>query len=51
MICSRNTLAREMIKRKKEGRGELKHKALKSVFTEEIGEQLKSELLECYEIR
>ena len=36
---------------KKEGRGELKHKALKSVFTEEIGEQLRSELLECYEIR
>ena len=36
---------------KKEGRGELKHKELKSVFTEEIGEQLKSELLECYEIR
>ena len=37
---------------KKEGRGELKtSRVLKGVFTEEIGEQLRSELLECYEIR
>lgn len=37
---------------KKEGRGELKKsRVLKGVFTEEIGEQLRSELLECDEIR
>ena len=37
---------------KKEGRGELKtSRVLKGVFTEEIGEQLRSELLKCYEIR
>lgn len=38
---------------KQDGRGENGRHGLplKGVFTEEIGEQLKSELLECYEIR
>lgn len=56
-VCKLHKDKKEIIKHfvnlsKQEGRGELKtSRVLKGVFTEEIGEQLRSELLECYEIR
>ena len=56
-VCKKHKDKKEIIGHfvnlsKQEGRGELKtSRVLKGVFTEEIGEQLRSELLECYEIR
>lgn len=56
-VCKLHKDKKEIIKHfvnlsKQEGRGDVQYQTpLKGVFTEEIGEQLRSELLECYEIR
>lgn len=56
-VCKLHKDKKEIIKHfvnlsKQEGRGDVQYQtSLKGVFTEEIGEQLRSELLECYEIR
>lgn len=57
-VCKQHKDKKEIIEHfvnllKQDGRGENGRHGLplKGVFTEEIGEQLKSELLECYEIR
>lgn len=57
-VCKQHKDKKEIIEHfvnllKQDGRGENGRHGLplKGVFTEEIGEQLRSELLECYEIR
>lgn len=57
-VCKKHKDKKEIIEHfvnllKQDGRGENGRHGLplKGVFTEEIGEQLRSELLECYEIR
>ena len=56
-VCKLHKDKKEIIKHfvnlsKQEGRGDVQYQTpLKGVFTEDMGKQLRSELLECYEIR
>ena len=56
-VCKKHKDKKEIIKHfvnlsKQEGRGDVQYQTpLKGVFTEDMGKQLWSELLKCYEIR
>lgn len=56
-VCKKHKDKKEIIGHfvnlsKQEGRGDVQYQTpLKGVFTEDMGKQLRSELLECYEIR